>query len=181
MVHSRCSPLYFLTVISAAVRQSQFSLLANLPLCIIKHHMWSTVESRIACWYFLWPRFCTNVSAHFWRPQSHSGGVARRTVAPVTRLEAGLGFQIPPWKESNSRGNTLRRSWSSTGVNYSASDIMANPTVARLRDILKPGEPQKKNVHPSLQMSSLFFLCIYLKLKIKCLVVCLGFLCVNSK
>lgn len=77
---------------SCSRAESQFSPLANLPLCIIKHHMWSTVESRIAFWYFLWPGLCTNVSAHF--ADRNPTGVARRgeqwPQSPVLKLGCDL-------------------------------------------------------------------------------------------
>lgn len=121
-------------------RESVPPPLANLPLCIIKHHMWSTAKSRIAFWYFLWPGLCTNVSAHYGDRNPTGGGAARRTVASVTRLQAGLWFQIPPCKESDGRAVSFcrhdmpRPSCSSTGVNYSASNITAYSTVARLSE-----------------------------------------------
>lgn len=114
---------------SCSQAESQFSPLANLPLCIIKHHMWSTVESRIACWYFLWPRFCTNVSVHF--SDRNPTVVARREQWPQSLvLKLGSNFRFLPGRRATAVGfhsarDTLRQSWSATGVNYSASGITA--------------------------------------------------------
>lgn len=52
MVHFHCSPLYFLTVISAADEQRRALGLdvapsTNMALCIIKHCMWSPEETHI--------------------------------------------------------------------------------------------------------------------------------------
>lgn len=77
---------------SCSRAESQFSPFANLLLCIIKHHMWSTVESRIAFWYFLWPGLCTNVSAHF--GDRNPTGVARRGEQWPQSLVLTLGCDL---------------------------------------------------------------------------------------
>lgn len=152
MVHSRRSPLYFLTVISAADGQR----LSSPPSPICRYVLLNTTcgrrlraVSRFGI--FLLFFFCGRGFAQTSRPTlaDRSPTATRRTVASVTGPEAGL--RSGSWKGGDGRSTSFsrhdvpRRSWSSTGVSYAASDILTDSTEARLSGLQNQRSFKSKN------------------------------------
>lgn len=135
------SPLYFLTVISAADGQR----ISSPPSPICRDVLLNTTCGRRSRAVSRFGIFCGQGFAQMCRPTSATAIPHRWPSEENSGLShsswSWAVIRIPPWKESGgvgrlsfSRHDMPRPSWSSTSVNHAASNINAYPTVARLSE-----------------------------------------------
>lgn len=163
--------------------ETQLSPFANLPLCIIKHHMWSTVESRIAFWYFFIIFFFVAVALH------KQAGPLWPTAVPQRRGEQWLQSLVPKLGCDLGAGREATAA-ALHSADTTCQDGAGAPQVSATLHQISWLTPQRRDSvdyktkgasKAKMQTPSLSFIFPLFSLEILRIVVCLSFLHINSK